>query len=103
MLRFKRPRNILRGVIKPGECGSPSSSDALWRWPNDSAKIAGPTHPFPSMFIMLHGKAQAKIGGKDFTFPANEMMFVPAGVTHEFWNPYDEPAKMILLMFGEGA
>ena len=60
-------------------------------------------NPFPSMFIMLHGKAQAKIGGKDFTFPANEMMFVPAGVTHEFWNPHDEPAEMILLMFGEGA
>jgi mannose-6-phosphate isomerase-like protein (cupin superfamily) len=31
------------------------------------------------------------------------MLFVPAGVTHEFWNPYDEPAEMIVLMIGEGA
>ena len=61
------------------------------------------TNPFPSMFIMLRGKAQAKIGGNEVTFSANEMMFVPAGVTHEFWNPHDEPAEMILLMFGEGA
>ena len=60
-------------------------------------------NPFPSMFIMLRGKAQAKIGGRNVAFPANEMMFVPAGVTHEFWNPYDEPAEMIILMFGEGA
>jgi hypothetical protein len=31
------------------------------------------------------------------------MLFVPAGVAHEFWNPYDEPAEGIMLMFGEGA
>jgi mannose-6-phosphate isomerase-like protein (cupin superfamily) len=60
-------------------------------------------NPFPSMFIMLRRKAQAKIGGKEVTFPANEMILVPAGVTHEFWNPYNEPAEMVLLMFGEGA
>lgn len=28
---------------------------------------------------------------------------VPAGVTHEFWNPHDEPAELILIMFGKGA
>lgn len=60
-------------------------------------------NPFPSMFFMLRGKAQSKVGGKEVTFPANEMLFVPAGVTHEFWNPYDQPAEMIILMFGEGA
>jgi len=31
------------------------------------------------------------------------MMFVPPGVTHEFWNPHETPAEMIILMFGEGA
>ena len=61
------------------------------------------TNPFPSMFIMIRGKARAKIGGEEVTFPANETILVPAGVTHEFWNPYEEPAEMILLMFGEGA
>jgi mannose-6-phosphate isomerase-like protein (cupin superfamily) len=61
------------------------------------------TNAFPSMFIMLQGKAEAKIGGKQSTFPAGEMIFIPPNVTHEFWNPYDEPGEMILLMFGEGA
>lgn len=61
------------------------------------------TNPFPTMFFMLRGKLQAKVGGKQVTFPENEMMFVPAGVTHEFWNPYDNPAEFIILMFGEGA
>ncbi len=61
------------------------------------------TNPFPSIFFMLRGKARSKVGGKEVTFPANEMLFVPAGVTHEFWNPYDEPAEMIVLMIGEGA
>jgi hypothetical protein len=31
------------------------------------------------------------------------MAFIPPGVSHEAWNPYDEPAEIILLMFGEGA
>lgn len=55
------------------------------------------------MFIMIRGKARAKIGGNGLTFPASETILVPAGVTHEFWNLYEEPAEMILLMFGEGA
>lgn len=61
------------------------------------------TNPFPSMFIMLRGKLAAKIAGKQVTFPAGEMMFVPPGVTREFWNPHETPAEMIILMFGEGA
>jgi mannose-6-phosphate isomerase-like protein (cupin superfamily) len=52
---------------------------------------------------MLRGKVETKVGGKQSTLPAGEMMFVPASVPHEFWNPYDEPGEMILLMFGEGA
>lgn len=67
------------------------------RDPNDQTNV------FPSMFIMLKGKVEAKVGGKQSTLPAGEMMFVPASVAHEFWNPYDEPGEMILLMFGEGA
>jgi mannose-6-phosphate isomerase-like protein (cupin superfamily) len=61
------------------------------------------TNPFPSMFIMLRGKLEAKIAGRQLTLPAGEMMFVPPGVTHEFWNAHDEPVEMIALMFGEGA
>jgi len=30
-------------------------------------------------------------------------MFVPEGMSHEFWNPGDERATLILIMFGENA
>jgi mannose-6-phosphate isomerase-like protein (cupin superfamily) len=55
------------------------------------------------MFICLRGKAAAKVGGKDVMLEAGQMVFIPPGVSHEAWNPYDEPAEVILLMFGEGA
>ena len=60
-------------------------------------------NPFPSMLIATRGRSEAKIGGRTVTLQENEMMFIPAGVSHEFWNPYEEPAEGILLMFGDGA
>jgi len=61
------------------------------------------TNPFPSMFVMTRGRTEARIGGRPVTLAAQQMLFVPAGVTHEFWNVLDEPAEGILLMFGDGA
>jgi mannose-6-phosphate isomerase-like protein (cupin superfamily) len=61
------------------------------------------TNPFPSMFIMLRGSLESRIGGRQLTIQAGEMTFVPAGIAHEFWNAHDAPAEMIVLMFGEGA
>ena len=61
------------------------------------------TNPFPTMIIGLRGKAAAKVGGREVILQAGQMAFIPAGVSHEAWNPYDEPAEIILLMFGEGA
>ena len=60
-------------------------------------------NPFPTMFICIRGKAAAKVGGKEITLQAGQMVFISPGVSHEAWNPYDEPAEVILLMFGEGA
>lgn len=60
-------------------------------------------NPFPTMIIGIRGKAVAKIGGREVILQAGQMAFIPAGVSHEAWNPYDEPAEVILLMFGEGA
>lgn len=61
------------------------------------------TNPFPSMLIGLKGKCDAKIGGKQTALGGGEMMFIPAKVTHEFWNDRDAAFEGILLMFGEGA
>lgn len=32
-----------------------------------------------------------------------QTILVSARVTHEFWNPNDEPAELILIMFVEGS
>lgn len=61
------------------------------------------TNPFPSMFVAIRGKMMAKIGGKEFELRAGQMLFVPPGVAHEFWNPNDDPCEIVLVMFGEGA
>jgi mannose-6-phosphate isomerase-like protein (cupin superfamily) len=59
--------------------------------------------PFPTMVIGLKGSCEAKIGGATVTLDRQEMLFIPAGVPHEFWNTHDEPAEAVLIMFGEGA
>lgn len=61
------------------------------------------TNPFPTMIIGIRGKVAGRIGGREVVWSAGQMVFVPAGVAHEAWNPHDEPAEIILLMFGEGA
>jgi len=61
------------------------------------------TNPFPTMIIGIRGKAVAKVGGKEIAIQAGQMVFVPAGVSHEAWNPDDEPAEVIILTFGDGA
>lgn len=61
------------------------------------------TNPFPTMLIGIRGRAAAKVGGREMTLQAGQMVFIPPGVSHEAWNPYDEPAEVIILMFGEGA
>ncbi len=60
-------------------------------------------NPFPTMIIGIRGRAVAKIGGKEVIMQEGQMVFIPAGVSHEAWNPYEEPAEIILLMFGQGA
>jgi len=61
------------------------------------------TNPFPTMIIGIRGRAVGRIGGKEVIVKAGQAVFIPAGVSHEAWNPYDESAEIILLMFGEGA
>lgn len=68
-----------------------------------NADSADQTNPFPSMLILTSGRVVGKIGGRELTLNRNEMLFIPTDVSHEFWNPWDEPAEGVLLMFGEGA
>jgi len=61
------------------------------------------TNPFPSMMIVTKGKILARLDGNDYPIEEGNAFFIPAGMSHEVLNPYDEPGEIILLMFGEGA
>lgn len=61
------------------------------------------TNPFPSMMIVTKGKILARLDGIDHPIEQGNAFFIPAGMSHEVLNPYDEPGEIILLMFGEGA
>jgi len=61
------------------------------------------TNPFPSLFIVTSGRMTARINGQDSEISEGNFMIIPAEVSHEFLNPYDEDAQFFLFMFGEGA
>ena len=60
------------------------------------------TNDHPSLFIFTNGHGQARIDGVEQTVRANEVLHVPRGVAHEFWNPHDTPLEFIILMWGFG-
>lgn len=64
---------------------------------------ASRSNPFPTMFIVTEGRLIARINGQDTQMEGGQLMIIPAGVDHEFINPYDAPAYFFLFMFGEGA
>ncbi|WP_203293775.1 cupin domain-containing protein [Maricaulis parjimensis] len=61
------------------------------------------TNPFPSMVIFTGERAIARLNGVDQEVGDGDIIFIPAGMSHEFLNPFDEPAEFLLFMFGEGA
>ena len=61
------------------------------------------SNPFPTLLIAIKGKGKMIINGTESILAAGEAVLIPAGVTHEFLNEYDEPLECILLMFGDGA
>jgi len=61
------------------------------------------TNPFPSMVIITGGRATARLDGVDHDVVDGQIIFIPAGMSHEFLNPHEEPAEFLLFMFGEGA
>ena len=61
------------------------------------------TNPFPTIIVMTGGEAVARINGEDSVLRDGQILFIPAGVSHEFLNPYNAPAEFLLFMFGDGA
>ncbi len=60
-------------------------------------------NPFSTMLVITKGRGAGRVGGREMELGEGHAVFIPAGVSHEFWNPFDETAERLLLMFGEGA
>lgn len=61
------------------------------------------TNPFPTIIAITGNRAIARLDGVDHEVHDGQIIFIPAGMSHEFLNPYDQPAEFLLFMFGEGA
>ena len=59
--------------------------------------------PFPMMIVSIKGKVEGIIGGKRISLSGGNTVFIPANVSHKWWNETKEPAEAILIMFGKGA
>ena len=68
-----------------------------------NADAADQTNPLPSLFVMTRGAVHARLDGRAMMLHEGETVFVPAGMTHEFWAEAGEYGEFILLMFGDGA
>lgn len=60
-------------------------------------------NPFPSLIVITRGRGAGRIGDRELELDEGNAVFIPAGTSHEFWNPFDEPVEGLLLMFGEGS
>jgi mannose-6-phosphate isomerase-like protein (cupin superfamily) len=47
--------------------------------------------------------SSARFNGNETVLEDNQAILVPARKSHKFWNPGDERATIILMMFGESA
>jgi mannose-6-phosphate isomerase-like protein (cupin superfamily) len=55
------------------------------------------------VIVMKAGSARARIDGREIPLKDEQALKLPAGVSHEFWNPGPKPAEFLLVMFGPGA
>ncbi|MAC88623.1 cupin domain-containing protein [Maricaulis sp.] len=61
------------------------------------------TNGFPTLLVFTGNRAIARIDGVDQEVGNGQMILIPAGVSHEILNPFEEPAEFLLFMFGDGA
>jgi len=62
------------------------------------------SNPFDSILSVTGGSLRARFAGTKRTLTKGESVFIPAGMTHEFWiEAGGEDAEVVLVMTGDGA
>lgn len=60
-------------------------------------------NPFPSLFVVIRGSFHARLGGEEQRLTEGIAVYVPAGMSHEFWAEQGEYGEVIMICWGEGA
>lgn len=69
-----------------------------------NADPASQTDPWTTLFYVIKGgTTKGRIGDAVIDLQDGTMIFVPPNTRHEFWNPGDQPAEMIMVIFGSEA
>jgi mannose-6-phosphate isomerase-like protein (cupin superfamily) len=58
---------------------------------------------FHTFAIITRGRVNSRLDGELRVLREGEAVFIPAGITHEFWADTDQYGELVLLMFGHGA
>jgi mannose-6-phosphate isomerase-like protein (cupin superfamily) len=57
---------------------------------------------FHTFVIVTKGRLLSRLGGRKVQLKAGQSVFIPAGMSHEFWSER-KAGEFVILMFGEGA
>ena len=68
-----------------------------------NADPADQVNEFDTLVIMSRGEVMSRLGGAERLLKEGEAVFIPAGMTHEFWAGEGQYGEFIILMYGEGA
>jgi quercetin dioxygenase-like cupin family protein len=53
--------------------------------------------------VVTRGRFKARLAGQDRTLAEGQAVFIPAGMTHEFWAEAGDYGECLWNAFGEGA
>lgn len=61
------------------------------------------TNEFDTLVIVTRGALMSRLGAVERLLSEGEAVFIPAGMTHEFWAEEGQYGEVVIVMFGEGA
>ncbi len=68
-----------------------------------NAQTKDQANQFPQMIIVTRGQFSARLDGRELILSEGQAVFIPAGMTHEFWAEAGQYGELVWTAFGEGA
>jgi quercetin dioxygenase-like cupin family protein len=93
------------GAIRLLEAEASGGRFSLVEHPIAPRTLGAPVHTHTredEYSLVLGGTVGFEVGGEAFTADAGEIVLKPRGIAHAFWNPTDEPARILELIVPGG-